>query len=216
MQCGDGGNELLPCLSLGVILWLALIVGVIMLARRNRLGYRGLLMLMIVIMPLVAVTGLQAINYGIFIHRHLLMTLPALLGLWGILLLAWRRWSLVLGILLVAQAVLALVPYYHANPYKPNWQQIVAYVDAHRQPSEPVVTAPVLLDMLADEAGYHFKEGVTSRVPAAGSFWFISLNPDDEPPGCVHVPDAGERQVYLFYCRGSKPPNPGPFPQATA
>ena len=80
MQCGDGANELLPCLSLGVILWLALVVGVIVLVRRNRLGYRGLLMLMIVIVPLVAVTGLQAINYGVFIHRHLLMTLPALQG----------------------------------------------------------------------------------------------------------------------------------------
>jgi hypothetical protein len=122
--------------------------------------------------------------------------------LWVLLFLKTPRWMPVLLSLLVIQAGLALYFYYQANPYKPNWRQITAYVQAHRQPGEPIYTAFVLLDMLADEASYHFGERILSiqNSPVVPRYWLITLEPAGIPTGCTYVPDSGAREVYVYHC----------------
>lgn len=198
MQCGDGTS--LPCLSLSAVLWPVLIIGIVLLALRRRLPYSGLVMLMVAFLPLLALMILHAANYGIFVHRHIIMALPALLCLFGLVIMYWRRLGAPLLTLLAVQAALGLALYYQDNPYKPNWNQIVAYVDTQRAPSEPVIAGPVLLNMLADEATYHFGRTIPSTLPSSKPYWFITLDPAQAASDCTEVQGVHIREVFLFHC----------------
>lgn len=182
------------------IVWPILVIGILVLAISGRLRYHCTVIVLVVIMPLAAMIGLDAVGYGIFVPRHALMTLLVL----ALIMVRWRSGAPLLIIVLIAQSVLALSLHYRANPYKANWRQIVAYVETKRAPSEPVVTARVLLDMLSREASYHFGYPVASDIPSAPTYWFIATLPEQAAPTCQHVLDAGEREVLIYYCqRGS-------------